>query len=72
MSFTPSFCELRSIESREIAMVAVLTLVLEKMWFHEMADCCDRLSKFAPNPGRSSVVDVTPLLGENPFSLPAE
>jgi hypothetical protein len=33
-----------------------------------MTACCERLSKFAPKPGRFSVVAVLPLLGENPFS----
>src|ERR1700693_2329504 len=70
MSFTPSFCDVRSIDKRETANDAVLTLLVAKMWFQEITACCDRLSKFAPNPGRFSVVAVIPLLGENPFSVP--
>src|SRR6267142_4707154 len=70
MSCTLSFSEVRSIDKREKANDAVLTLLVEKIWFQEITDCCERLSKFAPKPGRSSVVAVTPLLGENPFSVP--
>ena len=70
MSLTPSFCDVRSIDKRETANDAVFTLLVAKIWFQEITTCCERLSKFAPNPGRSSVVAVTPLLGENPFSVP--
>ena len=52
MSLTPLFCEVRSMERREIASEAVFSLLLEKTWFQEMTACCDRLSKLAPKPGR--------------------
>ena len=68
MSFTLSFCEVWSIERRDMAREAVLSLLLVKTWFQEMTACCDRLSKLAPKPGRFSVVEVMPLLGENPLS----
>ena len=68
MSFTLSFSDVWFIERRESASEAVLSLLLEKTWFQEMTDCWERLSKLAPNPGRFSVVEVLPLLGENPFS----
>ena len=68
MSFTLSFCDVRSIESRENARASEFNLVLENAWFHVATACCDRLSKFAPKPGKFSVVEVTPLLGENPCS----
>jgi len=42
------------------------------MWFHDPTACWDRLLKFTPKPGRFSVVEVMPLLGEKPFSPPAE
>jgi hypothetical protein len=72
MSLTPLFWDVRSMESRETAAENVLSLLLEKTWFQEMTACCERLSKFAPKPGRFSVVAVTPLLGEKPFSEPSE
>ena len=72
MLFTPSFCDVRNMDRRDTAIVAVFTFVLEKMWFQEITPCCERLLKFAPNPGRFSDVEVVPLLGENPFSSPIE
>src|SRR5258708_1233414 len=71
-SLTPSFCEVRSIERRESARETVLTLLPAKIWFHDPTACWDRLLKFTPKPGRFSVVEVMPLLGEKPFSPPAE
>src|SRR5579859_180734 len=72
MSFNPSFCEVRSIERRDNAIERVLSLLPAKMWFQEPTACWERLLKFAPKPGRLSVVELVPLLGENPFSPPAE
>src|SRR2546421_5243620 len=72
ISLTPSFCEVRSMERRESASETVLILLLAKIWFHDPTACCERLLKFTPNPGRFSVVVVIPLLGEKPFSPPAE
>src|ERR1700730_8836422 len=72
ISLVPSFCEVRSMESRESARETVLSLLLAKMWFQDPTACCDRLLKFTPKPGRFSVLEVMPLLGEKPFSPPAE
>src|ERR1700730_6623564 len=72
ISLTPSFCEVRSIERRETARDAVLTLLLAKIWFHDFRACWERLLKFTPKPGRFWVVEVMPLLGEKPCSPPAE
>src|SRR6266481_1670920 len=48
MSLVPSFCEVRSIESRESARETVLTRLLANTWFHEPTACWDRLLKFTP------------------------
>jgi hypothetical protein len=50
-------------ERRENASETVFNFVLENTWFQETTACCDRLSKFAPKPGRFSVVEVVPLVG---------
>src|SRR2546430_11454236 len=72
ISLPPSFWGVRSRDRRESASDTVLILLLEKTWFQEPTACCDRLLKFTPNPGKFSVVVVIPLLGEKPFSPPAE
>src|SRR5438132_13081886 len=72
ISLTWSFCEVRSMDKRERARKTVLILLLVKTWFHDPTACCERLLKLTPNPGRFSVVVVMPLLGEKPFSPPAE
>src|ERR1700730_2246649 len=41
MSFTPSFCDVRSIDSRETAIDVLFTLFAANMWFQEITACCE-------------------------------
>jgi len=70
MSFTPSFCDVRSIDKRETANDPVFHLVGgEDVGPGDHRPACGNDVEVGSESGRSSVVAVTPLLGENPFSV---